>query len=119
MGGIGTGALREVCRSIHDYSGLAARASNVAGDKLFQSDRLEIQLTTNMPAAIDQDILLKWRLIIHDGRQRGFTYSHPDVLIAATAAQHGMTVVTRNVREFVDAGVAVLDPWTGKLIKAR
>ena len=52
-----------------------------------------------------------WRLIIEKGKQRGYTFSHPDVLIAASAAHHGLTVVTRNVREFVEAGVAVINPW--------
>ena len=33
-----------------------------------------------------------------------------DLLIAATAIEHGLTVVTRNVRRFEPAGVAVLDP---------
>jgi toxin FitB len=68
---------------------------------------------------LTEDVLLKWRVIIAEARQRCYTYSHPDVLIAATAAYHGLTVVTRNTREFREAGVAVLDPWTGKLIKAR
>jgi predicted nucleic acid-binding protein len=61
---------------------------------------------------ITEDILLKWRLIVEDGRRRGHTFAHPDVLIAATAAHHGMTVVTRDEAEFVAAGVAVLNPWT-------
>ncbi|HUY81758.1 MAG TPA: type II toxin-antitoxin system VapC family toxin [Acidobacteriaceae bacterium] len=39
--------------------------------------------------------------------------SDRDALIAATALGHGMTVVTRNVRDFEDTGVAVLDPWKG------
>ena len=34
-----------------------------------------------------------------------------DLLIAATALEHGLTVVTRNVRHFAPAGVAVLDPF--------
>lgn len=34
-----------------------------------------------------------------------------DSLIAATAAVHGLTVVTRNVSDFEPLGVAVLDPW--------
>jgi len=34
-----------------------------------------------------------------------------DGLIAATALVHGMTVVTRNVADFVPTGVATLDPW--------
>lgn len=37
--------------------------------------------------------------------------SYRDALIAATAMVHGMTVVTRNVKDFKDTGVAILDPW--------
>ena len=36
-----------------------------------------------------------------------------DGLIAATAQVHGMTVVTRNVRDFELAGVPVLNPFAG------
>jgi len=34
-----------------------------------------------------------------------------DAFIAATAKTHGMTVVTRNTKDFEGAGVAVLNPW--------
>ena len=34
-----------------------------------------------------------------------------DALIAATALVHGMTVVTRNVPDFVLTGVPTLNPW--------
>jgi toxin FitB len=34
-----------------------------------------------------------------------------DSLIAATALVHGMTVVTRNVGDFVPTGVPILNPW--------
>jgi predicted nucleic acid-binding protein len=34
-----------------------------------------------------------------------------DVLIAATAMVHGLTVVTRNVDDFEPTGVALLNPW--------
>ncbi len=34
-----------------------------------------------------------------------------DGLLAATAAIHGMTLVTRNVRDFADLGVTVVNPW--------
>jgi len=34
-----------------------------------------------------------------------------DALIAATAMVHRMTVVTRNVTDFVTTGVPLLDPW--------
>ena len=39
--------------------------------------------------------------------------SERDALIAATGLAHGMTVVTRNVDDFVDSGVATLNPWEG------
>ena len=35
-----------------------------------------------------------------------------DSLIAATALEHRLTVVSRNKSDFTRAGVAVLDPWT-------
>jgi len=35
-----------------------------------------------------------------------------DTLIAATAMRHNLTLVTRNTRDVVTTGVAVLDPWT-------
>ena len=48
------------------------------------------------------------------GRQQ---YAQPlpviDALIAATARVHGMTVVTRNVKDFELAGVQVLNPFAG------
>ncbi len=35
-----------------------------------------------------------------------------DALIAATALVHGMTLVTRNVVDFLPMGVALFNPWT-------
>lgn len=58
-----------------------------------------------------EDTLLQWRLTIEAGRKRGHTFSHPDVLIAASAARHGLTVVTRDTDDFIAAGVAVFNPW--------
>lgn len=34
-----------------------------------------------------------------------------DALIAATALVHGLTVVTRNVRDFESTGVPLVNPW--------
>lgn len=39
--------------------------------------------------------------------------SDRDALIAATALVHGMTVVTRNVEDFVATKVEILNPWEG------
>jgi predicted nucleic acid-binding protein len=43
---------------------------------------------------------------------RGRARSQADVLIAATAAHHGLTLVTRNVRDFDGCGVSVLNPFS-------
>lgn len=39
------------------------------------------------------------------------TRSIADGLIAATAYVHGMTLVTRNVADFGDTGISLLNPW--------
>ena len=60
---------------------------------------------------ISEDAMLKWRLLVEDGRKKGHTFSQPDLIIAATALLHGLTVVSRNTADFVRAGVSVLNPW--------
>ncbi|MBK8401773.1 MAG: type II toxin-antitoxin system VapC family toxin [Propionivibrio sp.] len=35
-----------------------------------------------------------------------------DSLLAATAAHHGLSLVTRNVRDFANLGLEVINPWT-------
>ncbi|MES2299958.1 MAG: type II toxin-antitoxin system VapC family toxin [Pseudomonadota bacterium] len=34
-----------------------------------------------------------------------------DSLIGATAAYHGLSLVTRNVRDYADLGLDIIDPW--------
>ncbi len=61
--------------------------------------------------AVSEDVMFKWRLLVEDGRKSGHTYSQPDLIIAATALLHGLTVVTRDTSDFKKARVPVLDPW--------
>jgi predicted nucleic acid-binding protein len=61
---------------------------------------------------IDEDIMLKWRLLVDEGRKIGHTFAQPDLLIAATALHHGLTVVSRNTADFERANVPVLNPWS-------
>jgi toxin FitB len=42
----------------------------------------------------------------------GRVRSMPDMLIAATALEHRLTVLTRNERDFVGCGVAVVNPFS-------
>ena len=60
---------------------------------------------------ITEDIMFKWRLMVEDGRKAGHTFSQPDLIIAATALHHGLTVVTRDVTDFRRARVQIFNPW--------
>jgi toxin FitB len=61
--------------------------------------------------AITEDIMLKWRLLVEQGRKAGHTFSQPDLIIAATAQHHGLVVVSRDTAEYEKARVDVLNPW--------
>nr|WP_303626051.1 type II toxin-antitoxin system VapC family toxin [Rhodopseudomonas palustris] len=60
---------------------------------------------------VSEDVMLKWLLLVEQGRKARHTFSQPDLLIAATALHHGLTVATRDTSEFRRAGAAVIDPW--------
>jgi predicted nucleic acid-binding protein len=60
---------------------------------------------------VTEDIMFKWRLLVEEGRKTGYTFSQPDLIIAATAIHHGLTVVTRDRRDYDKALATVLDPW--------
>jgi predicted nucleic acid-binding protein len=64
---------------------------------------------------ITEDIMFRWRLLVEAGRKSGHTFSQPDLIIAATALHHGLTVVSRDASDFRRAGAAVLNPWTDSL----
>jgi toxin FitB len=59
---------------------------------------------------VTEDIMFRWRVLMEDGRKSGHTFSQPDLIIAATALQHGLTV-TRDRSDFDRAGVPVVNPW--------
>ena len=60
---------------------------------------------------ITEDIMLKWRILVEQGRKIGHTFSQPDLIIAATAIHHGLTVVTRDRSDYDKAHVPVMNPW--------
>ncbi len=61
---------------------------------------------------VTEDIMLRWRLLVEDGRKAGHTFSQPDLIIAATALDHGLTLVSRDTADFQKTRVALLNPWT-------
>jgi hypothetical protein len=60
---------------------------------------------------VDEAVALAWGRLAAAGRQSGRRLPVIDGLLLATAEVHGLTLVTRNVRDCGDRGVAVLDPW--------
>jgi predicted nucleic acid-binding protein len=64
---------------------------------------------------VSEDVMFKWRLLVEDGRKAGHTFSQPDLIIAATALQHGLTVVTRDTADYEKARVPLFNPWSDDL----
>lgn len=59
---------------------------------------------------IDEPVLVEWRRMVERSRLADHMYVQR-LLIAATAAVHGLGVATRNVGDFEKAGVGVVNPW--------
>jgi predicted nucleic acid-binding protein len=53
----------------------------------------------------------RWGVLDAQSQLRGRPLNTADGMIAATALEHGLTVVTRNVKDFSGLGVAILNPW--------
>jgi predicted nucleic acid-binding protein len=51
--------------------------------------------------------MVKWRLLVEDGRKTGHTFSQPDLIIAAT----GLTLVSHDTSEFQKTHAPVFNPW--------
>ena len=72
-------------------------------------------LETDLPAfftgrilPVDAQVADRWgRLLSAAGRPMPAI----DSLLAASAAQHGLSMVTRNSRDFADLGLDVINPW--------
>ena len=55
--------------------------------------------------------MFKWRLLVEEGRKAGHTFSQPDLIIAATALCHGLTILSRDTSDYERARAPVVDPW--------
>ncbi len=75
---------------------------------------LEIELRARFAGRIlpmDVSIADRWGLLAATAKREGTTLSTIDGLLAATALHHNLTVVSRNVSDFADTRVQVLNPW--------
>ena len=75
-------------------------------------DWLEVELPiffTGRVLSVDAQVADRWgRLVAAANRP----VPAIDSLLAATAAHHGLSLVARNVRDFADLGLEVINPWT-------
>ena len=60
---------------------------------------------------IDSGVADRWGWIMAQAKDRGKTLPVIDSLLAATALHHNLTVVSRNIGDFVETQVPVLNPW--------
>jgi toxin FitB len=81
-------------------------------------ERLAAWLDDELPArfegrilGIDRRVADVWGVTMARSQQRGAGLGSMDAFLAATAAAHRLALVTRNVRDFESAGIALLDPW--------
>lgn len=59
-----------------------------------------------------EDVMLKWRLLLEEGRLARHTFPQPDMIIAPITLLNGLTIVTRDGGDFVPTKVPVFNPWT-------
>ena len=61
--------------------------------------------------ALTHAIAKRWGAFDGLRQMMGRPLAVPDGMIAATAFEHGLTLVTRNVRDFGGLGLTILNPW--------
>ena len=60
---------------------------------------------------IDQNVADRWGLLTAVARNSGIALPVIDGLLAATALEHNLTLVTRDTGQIPSMGVAVFNPW--------
>jgi predicted nucleic acid-binding protein len=60
---------------------------------------------------VTQSVSNRWGVLDGQCQLRGSPLNTADGMIAATALESGLTVVTRNMKDFDGLGVTLLNPW--------
>jgi len=64
---------------------------------------------------LDIPVLLTWGMLVASMEKQGNPMPAIDSLLAATAAQSGFTLATRNTGHFKPAGISLIDPWVAQV----
>jgi toxin FitB len=84
-------------------------------NKARRANEIATLITAILTDFADRVLPLDIEAARHLARLSAATYQQPvalpDLIIAATAARHGLTVLTRNMRDFSRLDVAALDPF--------
>jgi predicted nucleic acid-binding protein len=75
---------------------------------------LEVELRARFSGrilSIDAEVADRWGLLAADAKGQGKPIPVIDGLLAATALHHNLTIVSRNVSDFSNLPVAVVNPW--------
>lgn len=80
---------------------------------------LELWLTQQLPARfdsrlmpVDAEIADAWGRIVAAAQAAGRPIGAMDAFVAATAKQHQLTLVTRNIADFEATGIRLFNPWS-------
>ena len=73
-------------------------------------DELLVRFTDKV-LPIDTAVMLVWGKLVADLEKQGKPMPAIDSLLAATALQGGLTLVTRNEVDFAHCSTAVVNPW--------
>lgn len=69
--------------------------------------------------SVNEAIAERWGALDAQQTRQGRPLNIADGIIAATAAEHGLTVVTRNVDHFRNLGVPLFNPWDARTLEPR
>ncbi len=61
--------------------------------------------------AIDEVVADRWGWLTAEAERKGRPLAAVDGLMAATALEHNLTVVSRNISDFASTHVPILNPW--------
>jgi predicted nucleic acid-binding protein len=88
-------------------AGKRQTALRAAAEKMFEQDFAGRILSFDSAAAS------YFAEIVASRRRSGKPINHPDAQIPAIARVHGYSIATRDVSDFQDCGITLINPWEG------